>query len=447
MTDLNADAAFATDKPFLLIVEDDVELQTQLRWHFNNYNVVVAHDVTTALAAFKEYRPSVVLQDLDQQSSGPNGIDEGLRLMQQIMEVDQNAKVIVTTDTTGYTHAIRAVGLGAYDYYQKPLNMTSIDLIIQRAFQMYDLEQQNMQLRGKDESPLAGFVTSDPAMLKVCRKIEKIAPTELTSLLQGESGTGKEVMARAIHDLSARKDKPFVAINCAAIPETLIESELFGYEKGAFTGADKRTAGKIEAAEGGTLFLDELGDMPLPVQAKMLRFLQERVVERLGGRKEIPVDIRVVCATNRDLDEMVANGTFREDLFFRVTELTVQIPALRDRGQDRMVLARHLLDKFNNEQQRNIINFSEDAIAAIESYDWPGNVRELENKVKHAVIMGDGKFVSSRDLGLENSSGLLLNLRHARESAERSAITQALCIAEGKISAAAKLLGVTRPTL
>ena len=256
------------------------------------------------------------------------------------------------------------------------------------------------------------------------------------------------MIARSIHHLSARADKPFVAINCAAIPETLIESELpFGHEKGAFTGADKRTASKIEAAEGGTLFLDELGDMPLPVQAKMLRFLQKRVVERLGGRKEIPVDVRVVCATNRNLQDMVQAETFREDLFFRVSKLVIDIPALRDRGQDRMILARHLLDKFNEEQNRSIINFSEDAVAAIESYDWPGNVRDMENKVKHAVIMGDGKFVSARDLGLKNSPGLLLNLRHARENAERSAITQALCVAEGKISAAAKLLGVTRPTL
>ena len=367
--------------------------------------------------------------------------------MQDLLERDQHVRIIVTTETSGYEHAIRAVGLGAYDYFQKPLNMTSVDLIIQRAFQMHELEMHNMQLRGKDETPLEGLVTSDPAMLKVCRKIEKIAPTDLSCLLQGESGTGKEVIARSIHHLSARADKPFVAINCAAIPETLIESELFGHEKGAFTGADKRTAGKIEAAEGGTLFLDELGDMPLPVQAKMLRFLQKRVVERLGGRKEIPVDVRVVCATNRNLQDMVQAETFREDLFFRVSKLVIDIPALRDRGQDRMILARHLLDKFNEEQNRSIINFSKDAVAAIESYDWPGNVRDMENKVKHAVIMGDGKFVSARDLGLENSPGLLLNLRNARENAERSAITQALCVAEGKISAAAKLLGVTRPTL
>ena len=367
--------------------------------------------------------------------------------MQDLLERDQHVRIIVTTETSGYEHAIRAVGLGAYDYFQKPLNMTSVDLIIQRAFQMHELEMHNMQLRGKDETPLEGLVTSDPAMLKVCRKIEKFAPTDLSCLLQGESGTGKEVIARSIHHLSARADKPFVAINCAAIPETLIESELFGHEKRAFTGADKRTAGKIEAAEGGTLFLDELGDMPLPVQAKMLRFLQKRVVERLGGRKEIPVDVRVVCATNRNLQDMVQAETFREDLFFRVSKLVIDIPALRDRGQDRMILARHLLDKFSEEHNRSIINFSEDAVAAIESYDWPGNVRDMENKVKHAVIMGDGKFVSARDLGLENSPGLLLNLRNARENAERSAITQALCVAEGKISAAAKLLGVTRPTL
>jgi len=284
-------------------------------------------------------------------------------------------------------------------------------------------------------------------MASVCRIIEKLAPTDVTSLVLGESGTGKEVIARAIHGLSKRSDKRFVAINCAAVPENLMESELFGYEKGAFTGASKRTLGKVEVASGGTLFLDEIGDMPLALQAKLLRFLQERVIERLGGRDEIPVDVRVICATNKNLEEMVSENTFREDLFYRISEMIVDLPPLRDRGGDKTLIARHLLSKFSDQLNKSIKGFSAEAITAIEGYEWPGNIREMENKLKRAVIMCEQKTIGISDLGLPYKEDLSLNLRTVRQDAEKAAIIRAISMSDGNISAAAKLLGITRPTL
>ena len=366
--------------------------------------------------------------------------------MEEILTLSPSTKVIVVTGTQDYEHAIRAVALGAYDFYQKPVNTAVLDLIVERAFQMFASEQQNRTLQQQTASPLAGFIANDQAMLALCRSIEKIAPTDITCLITGESGTGKEVLSRALHTLSGRTG-PFVAINCAAIPETLIESELFGYEKGSFTGADKMTIGKVEAAQNGTLFLDELGDMPLSIQVKMLRFLQEHKIERIGGRREIPVDVRIVCATNKNLRELVDKGEFREDLYFRVCEVQLEVPPLRKRGGDKILLARYLLQRFAATQNLGNLSFSEDALAAIDSHPWPGNVREMENKVKHGAIMAEEKVLTPDDLGLMMNESLLLNLRMVRENSERDAISQALAIADGKIAAAAKLLGITRPTL
>jgi len=430
----------------LLIVEDDVGLQSQLRWHFEGYNVIIANNRDEALTALRREQPSVILQDLGLPPDD-EGVEEGFATLQASLAIDPSLKIIVVTGHADHENALRAVSMGAYDFYQKPLDTNTLDLIVQRAFQMAGLEDQLRQVQDEQASPLDGVIASHPSMLKICRTIEKLAPTQVTTLLLGESGTGKEVLAKAIHKLSAQKKHSFVAINCAAVPEQLMESELFGYEKGAFTGANRQTLGKIETAENGSLFLDEIGDMPLPLQAKLLRFLQERVIERVGGRKEIPVNVRVICATNKDLFTMVKNHTFREDLYYRVSEMVIDIPPLRDREGDKILLARYMLDKYRREQNKNISGFTPAATSAIEAYDWPGNIRELENKIKRAVIMSESKNIDNEDLGLSDELALSINLRSARQKAEINAINTALSIAEGNISACAKLLGITRPTL
>ncbi len=433
-------------KPVLLIVEDDLGLQSQLRWHFEAYEVVVAPDRKSAIAAVRMHEPAVVLQDLGLPPD-EEGVEEGFATIQETLRIAPNTKIIVVTGYHDYENALRAVAMGAYDFYQKPVNTDTLDLIVQRAYQMWSLEEENKRLQDNRQSPLPGVIASDERMASVCRIVEKLAPTDVTCMVLGESGTGKEVIARAIHTLSQRRDKRFVAINCAAVPENLMESELFGYEKGAFTGATKRTLGKVEVASEGTLFLDEIGDMPLPLQAKLLRFLQERVIERLGGREEIPVNVRVVCATNKNLEEMVAEGTFREDLFYRISEIIIDLPPLRDRGGDKTLLARHLLAKFTDQLNKNIKGFTTEAIQAIESYEWPGNIREMENKLKRAVIMCEHKNIGVPDLGLPQQDDVSLNLRAVRQEAEKVAIIRAINMSDGNISAAAKLLGVTRPTL
>ena len=430
----------------LLIVEDDAGLQSQLRWHFEGYNVVVANNRDEALAALRREQPTVILQDLGLPPDD-EGVEEGFATLQASLAIDPSLKIIVVTGHADHKNALRAVSMGAYDFYQKPLDTNTLDLIVQRAFQMAGLEDQLRQVQEEQASPLDGVIASHPGMLKICRTIEKLAPTQVTTLLLGESGTGKEVFAKAIHKLSAQKKHPFVAINCAAVPEQLMESELFGYEKGAFTGANRQTLGKIETAENGSLFLDEIGDMPLPLQAKLLRFLQERVIERVGGRKEIPVNVRVICATNKDLLTMVKNHTFREDLYYRISEMVIDIPPLRDREGDKILLARYMLDKYRREQNKNIAGFTPAATSAIEAYDWPGNIRELENKIKRAVIMSESKNIDNADLDLSVELALSINLRSARQKAEINAINTALSIADGNISACAKLLGITRPTL
>ena len=432
----------------LLIVEDDPGLMSQLRWCFEEYEVLGAEDQASAINELRRHEPMVVLQDLGLPPN-PEGVEEGLATLQEILKLSPHTKVIVVTGHGDQENALKSVAMGAYDFYQKPVDTDTLQLLVERAFNISELEAENRRLQSQAvDSPLDGIVAASEGMLAVCRMIEKVAPTDVTTLLLGESGTGKELLARALHRLSPRVENRFVAINCAAIPENLLESELFGHEKGAFTGAAKQTLGKVELADGGTLFLDEIGDMPLALQAKMLRFLQERVIERVGGREEIPVDVRVVCATNQNPAEMIEQSTFREDLYYRVSEITIDIPPFRDREEGRLILARTLLARFSAQQGR-ALSFSDDANNAIEAYLWPGNVRELENKIKGAVIMADGNQITARDLGIDDAEPgpETLNLREVRRLAESKAIRVALMKAFGKITRAAEMLGVTRPTL
>ncbi|MDX1406462.1 MAG: PEP-CTERM-box response regulator transcription factor, partial [Woeseiaceae bacterium] len=421
----------------LLIVEDDPGLLSQLKWCFEAYDVVTAEDRSAAIAELRRHDPMVVLQDLGLPPN-PDGVEEGLATLQELLKLSPHTKVIVVTGHGDQENALKSVALGAYDFYQKPVDTETLQLLVERAFNISELESENRRLQSlASESPLDGIVAASEGMLSVCRMIEKVAPTNATTLLLGESGTGKELLARAIHRLSPRADNKFVAINCAAIPENLLESELFGHEKGAFTGAVKQTPGKVEVADGGTLFLDEIGDMPIALQAKLLRFLQERVIERVGGREEISVDVRVVCATNQNLVELIQNNDFREDLYYRISEITIDIPPFRDREEGRLILARNILAKHANQQGRALNGFSDDANDAIESYSWPGNVRELENKIKGAVIMADGKQVTAADLGLEGIEAQdveSLNLREVRQRAESKAIRTALMKNFGNIS-------------
>jgi len=433
----------------LLIVEDDLGLQSQLRWCFEDYEVLTATDRESALALVRRHEPPVVTLDLGLPPD-PANASEGFAALEQILAAAPDTKVIVVTGNDERENAVRAVGMGAYDFYQKPVDAEVLGLIVERAWRLYELERENRQLaRLGAESPLEGVIAASPEMMKICEVIEKVAPTDVSVLLLGESGTGKELLARALHQLSPRRNKRFVTINCAAIPETLLESELFGYEKGAFTGATKQTIGKIEHANRGTLFLDEIGDLPQSLQAKLLRFLQERTIERLGGRDEIAVDVRIICATHQDLEHKMSVGEFREDLYYRVSEVTVRIPSLRERKGDALLLASAFLVRYAHAQGKSLRGFSNEAVAALEAYPWPGNARELENRVKRAVIMADGPVVGPKDLELEPSelAPMPLNLREVREEAEKQAIRRALALAERKVAQAADLLGVSRPTL
>ncbi len=433
----------------LLVVEDDPGIQDQLRWCFDHYEVIMAGSRTSALEQVRRYRPPVVTLDLGLPPDA-DGITEGLATLEGIVAECPDTKVIVVTGQNDRENAVRAVGSGAYDFYHKPIDAELLALIVNRAYRLHELEMENRDLmQQKIDVPVEGVVACSPEMVKVCRTVEKVAPSDATILLLGDSGTGKELCAHSLHDLSPRASKRFIAINCAAIPENLLESELFGYEKGAFTGAVKQTPGKIEYADGGTLFLDEVGDLPMPLQAKLLRFLQERVVERIGGREEIPVNVRVVCATHQDLPEKIRSGTFREDLYYRISEIAIQIPPLRARDGDTILLARMFLEHFNREQGRSLRSFSKDALVAMEAYGWPGNVRELKNRVKRAVIMAEGKQVSAKDLELDQVSvePADFSLRYVRDQAERQAVLRAISHADGKVTAAADLLGVSRPTM
>lgn len=432
----------------LLIVEDDAGLQTQLKWSFDDLDVVLASDRAAAIAAVRRYEPAVVTLDLGLPPDA-DGASEGLATLREILAVAPATKVIVVSGNQDRANAVQAVGTGAYDFYHKPIEPEMLRLIIDRAFHLHQLEVENRMLQRRSGGALNGVITGSSSMQKVCRTIEKVAPVDATALLLGDSGTGKELLARALHDLSPRANERFVAINCAAIPENLLESELFGYEKGAFTGASKQTKGKIEYADKGTLFLDEVGDLPFSLQAKLLRFLQERVLERLGGRDEIAVDVRVVCATHQDLSRLISEGRFREDLFYRISEITIAIPPLRAREGDALLLAHAFLEKFAQQYGKALKGFTPDACAAIERHPWPGNVREMENCLKRAVIMSEESRLSAADLALPASEEdpLPLNLRQAREVAERDTVSKALSRVGGNIARAAELLGVSRPTL
>lgn len=435
--------------PCLLLVEDDPGLRSQLRWALHDFDVHVAEDRVTALEQLQAVKPNVVVLDLGLPPD-PNGATEGLAILESILSDRPETKVIVSSGNEARQNAVEAVRLGAYDFYPKPVDMDVLKLIIERALRLQELEQENRRLSTQStESPFADLITSSPKMLKVCETIRRVATADVRVMLTGESGTGKEVLARALHAASERASKPFIAINCAAIPENLLESELFGHEKGSFTGAVKQTIGKIEQANGGTLLLDEIGDMPLPLQAKLLRFLQERVIERIGGRNQIELDVRVVSATNQDLGNMIKTGEFREDLYYRLEEVGVHIPALRERDGDAVLLANFFLQQFAGNRKKSFRGFTKDAIAAINAYHWPGNVRELENRIKRASVLADGKFIGLEDLDINvrDSAKAVPTLREARDAAEHEAVTLALSMAQGNLTTAAKVLNVSRPTL
>ena len=435
----------------LLIVEDDLGLQKQLKWSYEDFDVFCAANRDEAMSLLRLEAPDVVTLDLGLPPD-PDGVTEGFAVLDEMLKLKPDTKIIVASGHGAKESALRAISAGAWDFYQKPVDIDELHLIVRRAFHVRELEMANERLQQPDvdgELLLGSIITGSTEMLKVARTIERVANTGVSVMLLGASGTGKELLARGLHNASDRRDKPFVAINCGAIPENLLESELFGHEKGAFTGAVKMTEGKIEIASGGTLFLDEVGDIPLPLQVKLLRFLQERTIERVGGRKTIPVDVRVVCATHRNLNQMIAEKTFRDDLYYRLAEVTIPIPSLTERTGDAVLLAKHFAGRFAKEMNPSIKGLSTSALTAIDQWGWPGNVRELENRMKRAVIMADGKFITADDLefGDENENELLLNLKAAREAADRKAIRRAISQTEGNISSAAKLLGISRPTL
>jgi two-component system NtrC family response regulator len=433
----------------LLIVEDDSALQKQMRWAFDAYETVVAEDRASAIAQLRRFEPAVVTMDLGLPPA-PDDPTEGLKLLEEIHSLAPETKVIVLTGQNDQANALKAIALGAHDFCTKPFEPELLAWSIERAFRLHELQEENQRLQASHDAPaLAGVITRDPSMQRICRTIEKVAPTGATVMILGESGTGKELFARALHELSPRAAGRFVAINCAAIPENLLESELFGYEKGAFTGAAKQTLGKIETASGGTLFLDEIGDLPLSLQAKLLRFLQERVIERIGGRAEIPVDVRIVCATHQDLKGQTSTGRFREDLYYRLAEIVVEIPPLRSRAGDVALLAHSFVRRFAVDQRRGSMTILPDALSALESHTWPGNVRELENVIKRAVIMADSNRIAAADVGLDVDVGNdeHLNLRHVRDDAEKQAVLRVLARVNGNLSKAAEVLGVSRPTL
>jgi two-component system NtrC family response regulator len=436
----------------LLIVEDDLALQKQIKWSLDRFESITANDLESAMVQMRRHMPAVVTMDLGLPPDA-DSVSEGFRLLERILALDPDTKVIVLTGQNDQANALRAVALGAYDFFAKPFEPELLNLTVERALRLFELQKENRRLQEMHQpDALSGLITRDPEMLRVCRMIEKVANSNATVMLLGESGTGKEVLAQGLHQSSARRGGKFVAINCAAIPENLLESELFGYEKGAFTGAVKTTPGRIEAANGGTLMLDEIGDLPFALQSKLLRFLQERTIERVGGRHEIAVDVRIVCATHQDLPTLTKAGRFREDLYYRLAEIVINIPPLRERVGDAALLSHAFVRRFAQEQNRGSMLLAEDAVRAIEAHPWPGNVRELASCVKRAVIMADGNQISPQDIGLKSdgqgdSDATSFDLRIARENAERKTILAAMGRVNGNIAKAADLLGVSRPTL
>ncbi len=436
----------------LLLVDDDPGVLNSLRWSFDDCGILTAIDRNSALREVRDHRPAVVTLDLGLPPV-PDDVGEGMRALEEILMIAPETKVVVVTGDDQRPNAVKAIGLGAYDFYQKPIDAGILRLIVDRAFNVAELEAENRRLQKAPDTSFFGLITNSSKMFGICRMIEKIAPADFSVLLLGDSGTGKELMARAVHRLSPRREGPFIAINCAAIPDALLESELFGHEKGAFTGAVRQTKGKIELASRGTLFLDEIGDMPMALQAKLLRFIQERVIERVGGREPITVDVRIVSATHRKLDDRIVQGEFREDLFYRLSEITIQIPPLRERDDDVILLARHFVDACCRKQGLRRLDLAPDALVALRQHAWPGNVRELENRIKRAVILAEGGTLTATDMDLKVPEAAVaaavgtFSLRRAREEAEREALLHALADAAGNLSAAAKLLGVSRPTI
>ena len=437
-----------SDRPVLLVVEDDIALQRQLRWAYEDYEVVAAENRAAAIDALRLHEPAVVTLDLGLPPD-PDGTSEGFAVLAEILALKPDTKVIVASGHGARDSALQAIAQGAWDFYAKPIDIDALGLIVARAFHVHGIEAENRRLAARAPTGFGGLIYASPEMSRTVRTLERVAPADVSVMLLGASGTGKELLARGLHDSSPRSSGAFVAINCAAIPETLLESELFGHEKGAFTGAVRTVEGKIEQAHGGTLFLDEIGDVPLALQVKLLRFLQERVIERIGGRKGIAVDTRIVCATHQDIDAMVAAGGFREDLYYRLAEIVVRIPALGERSGDAGLLARHFVTRHAAALKSAVKGLAPDALAAIDAWGWPGNVRELENRIKRAVIMADGKMVTAVDLDLDDrvADAAPLNLRTAREVADRRAISHALTRSDGNIAGASRLLGISRPTL
>lgn len=440
----------------LLVVDDDPGIQRSLRWAFEDYEVVQATDRIQALNLFQKHAPDVVTLDLGLPPA-VDSAEEGLKALRSMLDERPETKVIVVSGNEDTANAVAAVADGAYDFYAKPIDAEVLGLIVQRAFHVFDLEEQNRRLqREKRTDGKLGLVTADAEMLRICRLVEKVAPSRASVLLLGESGVGKELFARALHDLSDRAAGPFVPINCAAIPDQLLESELFGHEKGAFTGAVKTTKGKLEVANRGTVFLDEIGDMPAALQAKLLRVLQERVIERIGGRDSIPIDIRVVCATHQNLQDMIADSAFREDLYFRIGEISVRIPPLRERAEDVGLLARHFLDKHAERERSRAKRLSPEAEEALKGHSWRGNVRELENAVNRAALLAEGDELTVADFALPEPARARaapvaparpVTIRDARAEAEKAALEAAFAEAGDNLTAAAKILGISRPTL
>lgn len=439
-------------EPKLLIVDDDDSIRSQMKWALSkDYAVVEAYDSASALNIVNASHPQVVMLDLGLPPK-PRTAEEGLRTLKEILAFDPNIKVIIVSGNTERENALKAIEMGAFDFFTKPPVMDEVRVVIKRAFHMSELEQENLVLQRQSQADgVEGILGNSPAMESLFQSLRKVSTVDVPVLILGESGTGKELTAKAIHKLSDRRGGPFIVINCGAIPETLLENELFGHEKGAFTSADARKKGKIEYAEGGTLFLDEVGELSLPLQVKLLRFLQEHIIERVGGREEIPVDVRVLAATNRDLKGSIDSGKFREDLFFRLSVITLFMPPLRDRDDDILLLARAFLNRFSREFKKPVRGFTDDVSKVLNEYNWPGNIRELENKIKRAVVMTDTDMISAADLEFASSKSKtpkkFASLQEAQEALEKALATEALIKNNGNVTHAARELGISRQTL
>ena len=441
----------------LIIIEDNKEISSQLRWGLSkDYEVHIAGDRMEALALFHKHSPKVVTLDLGLPPD-ENGSEEGFRCLDDILRRTPTTKVIMITGNHEREHAFRAIHTGAYDYYSKPIDIAELKVILSRAFHLAEIEKENSRLQNTliQNSPTpGGIIGQSPAMMEVFSSIRKIASSDVAVLITGESGTGKELIAKAIHGLSTRKSDAFIAINCGAIPGNLLESELFGYEKGAFSGAHNRVQGKVEYAHKGTLFLDEIGELPLNLQVKLLRFLQEKSIQRVGGREDIAVNARIIAATNRDIAKDTEAGIFREDLYYRISVIHINLPPLRERGEDLLMLANFFLRKFSSEFRKKVRRFSPESIRLLESYTWPGNVRELENKVQRAVLMSESAILEPESLDLSHKSirerfitSAKLSLRDAREMVEREMVIAAIKKQRNNMAKAAEVLGISRPTL